>query len=59
MEPEKQADMLLVLTVVVFLFLTLVAFLMNEGKDMVLRPIYHKVRGTCCSGKQRSHDISG
>ena len=57
MKPEKQADLLLLGTVAVFVFLTIVAFLMNEGKDMVVRPVYHKIQKTLSCGRQQSQDL--
>jgi len=46
MEPAKQADLLLLTTIGIFVILTFFAFLMNEGKEMVVVPAFKKLSET-------------
>ena len=43
--------MLLAATIVIFMLLTLIAFLLNEGKPIVIEPLKRKMREKFGSGK--------
>ena len=40
------ANLLLAATIGTFILLTLIAFLMNEGKQMVVKPLKHRLKQT-------------
>lgn len=44
MESSKQADLLLLTTIGIFIILTFFAFLMHEGKELVVVPVKQKLR---------------
>ena len=44
MDPTLAANLLLIATIGVFVFLTLLAFLMNEGKPIIVDPLKRRLR---------------
>lgn len=57
MDAGRNADLLLLATVGVFILLTFIAYLFNEGKPVLVEPALYKVRKSCtvltesCRGK--------
>ena len=70
MEPSKQADLLLLTTIGIFIILTFFAFLLHEGKDMLVKPVWKKIKeilpccecwsgiSCCCMNKKKSKGSS-